>query len=120
MNNEDKKYAVDIDKIGVDWDKQRSLIYEKVSRLTEKPSFLTWKKIAATTVVAVLIAGITIFANIFRQDEGDYYTAYVFSEEIDNYEIPQSFYVLNGYSEPADYSELVNYMIGLNGEKEEL
>lgn len=114
MNNEDKKYAVDVDKIGVDWDKQCSSIYKKVSQLTEKSPFITWKKVAAVTVVAVLILGITIFTNIFRQDEDDNYTAYVFSEEIHDYEIPESFYVLNGFSEPANDSELVDYIIGLN------
>lgn len=114
MNDERKRYSIDIDELGVDWNAQRVKINERI-RMKEKPAFFSFKLARAGVVlVAVMAFAITWFTIKAPVSEVEIVNVDLASapEEIYVDDMPSALYVLNGFDdEDDDFDDTMSYIV---------
>ncbi len=108
-----KKLAVDIDKLGIDWDAQRVRINERVSKGEAPIRKLSWA-LGVFSVAAMIVIAVIIFTfSAPRIENGnDLYTEVDIEDEI-----PYGLYVLNGFTEETtSFDETVQFILAEEGD----
>jgi len=121
--NDKLKHTIDIDKLEINWARQRVQINERITERTRVRSRRIWGYALATAVAIVMFAAIISWplfklSEDVKIDEKDYLDTELFEDVGDM--MPQSLYVLNNIDDGEyDLESMVNYMVPSNGNEED-
>lgn len=102
MTSNGKKYAVDVDKLGIDWNKQARDIDERVAARAKVTPLVTWRR-AVMAAAALLVVGFLGLYTYQTHEVKNGHADYTYVNAIESYDTPTSFRALNGYAEMEDY-----------------
>jgi hypothetical protein len=97
-----KKYAVDVDKLGIDWNRQARDIDERIAARARVTPLITWRR-AAMAAAALLVVGFLGIYTYHAHDVKNGRVTYTYANVIESYDTPTSFQALNGYAEMEEY-----------------
>ncbi len=118
-----KEFAIDIDRLGVDWEQQRASI-DRRRRMAPVRRFRFVPAYAAAAVLVLAIIGILSWPSSDRVPtvavESESITVeQLFSNSYSTY-IPDGLYVLNGFDDEGDFEGVIEFIVPGEGAEEAL
>lgn len=118
MNKDRKRCVIDMDDLKFDWLNQRVRINEHISRRSAVfAGIWNWKII--TVIMCALFIVIASLFLVNRAMIDEIYEDQYYAEMEEDY-IPESLYVLNGYTDESEFEENLDLIVPINNGREEL
>lgn len=120
QNRNDKRYALDLDKLNFDWARQRQQINERLSAEPQPNVKAVWKwGVAMASMIIISLSVLLWLAKPSGVVTEDDLTLYSWDEQVTETYVPDSLYVLNGFTgEQTNLDSTVDYVLAV--EEEEL